>query len=303
VQIQGESGTGKELVARAIHRHGLRARGPFISENCAALPDSLLESELFGHARGAFTGADRAKKGLLAQAHGGTLFLDEIGDMSAEMQKKLLRVLQEGEVRPVGSDQVEKVDVRLLTASHRDLERLVASGEFRQDLFYRINVLSLRLPPLRERREDVPILCRALQRRIADELGRPAPRLPHEVLVALAEYPWPGNVRELENELRRLAVVAGEQVRLADLSPRLFERAERAQAQAQAFGEVAGDLRTRVAEFEHRSILAALERHGGNKSRAAAELGLSRFALQRKLDKYAGLPGPAEGDPEAALED
>ena len=303
VQIQGESGTGKELVARAIHRHGPRSRGPFISENCAALPDSLLESELFGHARGAFTGADRAKKGLFVQAHGGTLFLDEIGDMSAEMQKKLLRVLQEGEVRPLGSDQVEKVDVRLLTASHRDLERMVASGEFRQDLFYRINVLSLRLPPLRERREDVPVLCRALQRRIAEELGRPAPRLPHEVLVALAEYSWPGNVRELENELRRLAVIAGEQVRLADLSARLFERAERAQSDAQAFGEVAGDLRTRVAEFEHRSILAALERHAGNKSRAAAELGLSRFALQRKLDKYAGLAGAGEADPEAAAEE
>jgi transcriptional regulator with GAF, ATPase, and Fis domain len=296
VLIQGESGTGKELIARAIHRHGSRARGPFVSENCAALPDSLLESELFGHARGAFTGADRAKKGLIAQAHGGTLFLDEIGDMSTEMQKKLLRVLQEGELRPVGSDQVERVDVRLLTASHKDLERLVASGDFRQDLYYRINVLNLRLPPLRERREDVPLLCRALQKRIASEIGRTAPRLPHEVLVALSEYTWPGNVRELENELRRLLVVAEEQVRLQDLSPRIVARAERAQLEDQAFGEIKGDLRTRVAEFEHRSILAALERHANNKSRAAAELGLSRFALQRKLDKYNGIETGALGE-------
>jgi transcriptional regulator with GAF, ATPase, and Fis domain len=296
VLIQGESGTGKELVARAIHRHGSRSRGPFISENCAALPDSLLESELFGHARGAFTGADRAKKGLIAQAHGGTLFLDEIGDMSTEMQKKLLRVLQEGELRPVGSDQVERVDVRLVTASHKDLERLVASGDFRQDLFYRINVLSLRLPPLRERRDDVPLLCRSLQKRIASEIGRTPPRLPHEVLVALSEYTWPGNVRELENELRRLMVVAEEQVRLLDLSPRILERAERAQVENQAFGEIQGDLRTRVADFEHRSILAALERQGGNKSRAAAELGLSRFALQRKLDKYNGVETSASNE-------
>jgi transcriptional regulator with GAF, ATPase, and Fis domain len=300
VLIQGESGTGKELVARAIHRNGARRDQPFISENCAALPDSLLESELFGHARGAFTGADRAKKGLLEQADGGTLFLDEIGDMSPEMQKKLLRVLQEGEVRPLGSDQRVKIDVRLLVASHRDLAAMVREGTFREDLYYRIHVLELQLPPLRERREDIPLLARELLARAGRELGRPVPLLTHEVLAALSSHSWPGNVRELENEMRRLLVLAEDVVRLEHLSPRIGQDPVNSRSTAPA-DPVPSDLRGAVANYERGAILEALERNQGNKSRAAAELGISRFALQRKLDKFGlGAPGADETEPGTA---
>jgi transcriptional regulator with GAF, ATPase, and Fis domain len=295
VLIQGESGTGKELIARAIHFNGPRKELPFVVENCAALPDTLLESELFGHTRGAFTGAERTKKGLLEQAHGGTLFLDEIGDMSPEMQKKLLRVLQEGEVRPLGSTQTLRVDVRLLAASHQDLEELVRQGRFREDLFYRVNVLTLRLPALRERRDDVPLLAAALLTRAAREAGRGAPHLPHEVLAALAAYNWPGNVRELENEMRRVLLLAPEEVRLEHLSAAI--RAGPRLATDPIEVNHIGDLRSSVVRFERQAIQDALDRNGGNKSRAAKELGISRFALQRKLEKY-GLeqrarPGPS----------
>jgi two-component system response regulator HupR/HoxA len=273
-------------VARAIHTNGARRDKPFISENCAALPDSLLESELFGHARGAFTGADRAKKGLIEQADGGTLCLDEIGDMSPEMQKKLLRVLQEGELRPLGSDRRVEVDVRLVAASHRDLSAMVREGTFREDLFYRVNVLSLALPRLRDRRDDVPLLARELLARAAREMRRELPVLTHEVLATLAAYPWPGNVRELDNELRRALVATdGTSIRLEHLSPHVREGEPAGEAPTE-LPAVGGDLRAAVAAFERRAILEALERHEGNKSRAAAELGISRFALQRKLDKH-----------------
>jgi transcriptional regulator with GAF, ATPase, and Fis domain len=284
VLIHGESGTGKELIARAVHFNGLRADKPFISENCAALPDSLLESELFGYVKGAFTGAYKNKKGLFEQASGGTLFLDEIGDMSPEMQKKLLRVLQEGEVRPVGSDQRIPVDVRLVAASHRDLEALVRAGQFREDLFYRIHVLPIRLPPLRERREDIPRLVEHLLARAAREAGKLAPLVPQEVMAALVAYDWPGNVRELENEMRRLVVLAREHI-----EPEQLSKTVRTRAPVQRGGEMAAegtDIRSAVADLERRSIEAALLAAGGNKSRAASELGISRFALQRKLDKY-----------------
>jgi serine/threonine-protein kinase PknK len=287
VMIHGESGTGKELIARAIHFNGPRRDRPFITENCAALPDSLLESELFGHARGAFTGAHRAKKGLLEQADGGTLFLDEVGDMSTSMQKKLLRALQEGEFRPLGMDRKVKVNVRLLTASHRDLEEMVRSGEFREDLFYRINVLAVHLPALRERREDIPLLAEHLLVRASREAGKPAPLLPHDVMAALVSHDWPGNVRELENEMRRLIVMAQEEVTLEHLSPAVRERRSLGSPeQARAMAENPGDIRAAVADLEMRSIEAALAQAGGNKSKAAASLGISRFALQRKLDKY-----------------
>jgi len=303
VFVHGESGTGKELVARAIHELGARKGGPFVSENCAALPDSLLESELFGHARGAFTGADRAKKGLIEQAHGGTLFLDEIGDMSAEMQKKLLRVLQEGEVRPVGSSQRVTVDVRLVSASHRDLERMVAEGRFREDLFYRIDVLELRLPPLRERPEDVPLLARALLERAAAQMQRVPPTLSPAALDRLCRHGWPGNVRELENEMRRAVVLGRSVVEAGDLSDSVGTHVP-VDAPAPSAAGFRGDLPTVIAEFERRAIEAALERHDGNKSRAAEDLGLSRFALQRKLDKYqegaASEKEPASGDGEGA---
>ncbi len=312
VMIHGESGTGKELIARAIHYNGPRREKPFVVENCAALPDALLESELFGHVRGAFTGADRANTGLLEPAHGGTLFLDEIGDMSPEMQKKLLRVLQEGEVRPLGSNQVTKVDVRLLAASHEDLEQMVKAGKFREDLFYRVNVLALRLPPLRARRDDIPLLAGALLARAAREASRPAPHLSHDVLAALAAYDWPGNVRELENEMRRVLLLAEDSVRIEHLTPALLTRGEASKtAAATVLPLVVGDLRSAVETFERTAIDEALRRAGGNKSRAAKELGISRFALQRKLEKY-GLAsgagpdlegaGAHETDPEAELE-
>ena len=296
VLVSGESGTGKELVARAIHKNGARAERPFVSENCAALPDALLESELFGHAKGAFTGAHKHKRGLLEAADGGTLFLDEIGDMSAEMQKKLLRVLQEGEFRPVGSDQTHKVDVRLVAASHRDLAALVREGRFREDLYYRVHVLHLHLPALRERREDLPILAQHLLVRAAREAGKPVPALSPEALAAVCAHDWPGNVRELENEMRRATLLAGDEVRLEHLSaPVLERRGVRLAADGQVDGAV--DMRSAVADLERRSIEAALLAAEGNKSRAAAELGISRFALQRKLEKY-GLDkvGPARED-------
>ncbi|MSR62847.1 MAG: GAF domain-containing protein [Planctomycetes bacterium] len=296
VLIHGESGTGKELIARAIHYNGPRRDKPFVVENCAALPDALLESELFGHVRGAFTGADRAKKGLLEQASGGTLFLDEIGDMSTEMQKKLLRVLQEGEVRPLGSNHVVKVDVRMLAASHEDLEQMVKAGTFREDLYYRVNVLALHLPPLRARREDIPLLANALLTRAAREANRPAPHLSHDVLAALSSYDWPGNVRELENEMRRVILLAEDGVRIEHLTPAILTRAH--VPVTPTLGPlVVGDLRSAVESFERTAIDEALRRAAGNKSRASKELGISRFALQRKLEKY-GLAHAASGEPD-----
>ena len=287
VLIHGESGTGKELIARAIHRNGSRRERPFVTENCAALPDTLLESELFGHVRGAFTGAYKSKKGLLEQADGGTLFLDEIGDMSPEMQKKLLRVLQEGEFRVLGSDRVVEVDVRVVTASHRDLAEMVREGSFREDLFYRVAVLTVDLPALRDRRDDIPLLAEHLLLRAAREAGRDVPALPHEVMSVLCSHDWPGNVRELENEMRRLMVVADDEVSVEHLSRTVVEGYGRDASPAEAGAVLeAGDIRSAVADLESRSIEAALAQAGGNKSRAAAALGISRFALQRKLDKY-----------------
>ena len=287
VLILGESGTGKELIARAIHHNGARKDQPFVTENCAALPDSLLESELFGHVRGAFTGAYKTKKGLLEQADGGTLFLDEIGDMSTAMQKKLLRVLQEGEFRVLGSDRRVKVDVRVVAASHQDLEQLVRDGSFREDLYYRIAVLSVRLPPLRDRREDVPLLAEHLLARAAREAGRELPTLSHEVMARIVSHDWPGNVRELENEMRRIVVVAQGVVELEHLSTTVREgRSITGESLGGAAGKGAGDIRTAVADLERRSIETALAQAGGNKSQAAGALGISRFALQRKLEKY-----------------
>jgi two-component system response regulator HupR/HoxA len=275
-----------------LHRNGPRKERPFVTENCAALPDALLESELFGHAKGAFTGAHKHKRGLLEAADGGTLFLDEIGDMSPEMQKKLLRVLQEGEFRPVGADSVQKVDVRLIAASHRDLAAMVREGSFREDLYYRIHVLHVRLPALRERRDDVPVLAQHLLTRAARDAGKPAPYLGTDVVAALCAYDWPGNVRELENEMRRLVVLAGDEVRPEHLSATVLERrsvrltSDRVQDAQGLMVDGGNDMKSAVADLERRSIEAALLAVGGNKSRAAAELGISRFALQRKLEKY-----------------
>ncbi|MFT4648295.1 MAG: transcriptional regulator with GAF, ATPase, and Fis domain [Glaciecola sp.] len=298
VLIQGESGTGKELFARAVHFNSKRKDRPFVTENCAALPDTLLESELFGHVRGAFTGAYKAKRGLFEQANGGTLFLDEVGEMSVEMQKKLLRVLQEGELRAVGSEKITRVNVRLVAASNRPLADMVEKGEFREDLYYRICVLTLGLPPLRERKGDVPVLARHLLSRAAKESARSVPHLPIDVLEALDRHVWPGNIRELENEMRRVVVLAGDGVTLANLSPAVLQGrsndGEGGEATAALLAGGGGDMREVVADLEKRSIEAAMTESGGNKSKAARNLGLSRFALQRKLDKY-GL-GPSKGE-------
>jgi transcriptional regulator with GAF, ATPase, and Fis domain len=219
VLIHGETGTGKELVAHALHEHGPRRRKPFLAENCAAVSPTLLESELFGHVKGAFTDAHADRAGHFVAADGGTVFLDEIGDMPLEMQSKLLRVLQEGEVRPVGANKVRKVDVRVVGATNKDLREMVAARTFREDLYYRLAVVSLELPPLREREGDVRLLIQALAPRLAEDVGRPLPPFEPDALAALEAYPWPGNVRELENELRRTFALCGDRVGLADLSP------------------------------------------------------------------------------------
>lgn len=284
VLIMGESGTGKELVARAIHHNGPRARKPFLSENCAALPDSLLESELFGHVRGAFTGADRDKKGLFELSDHGTLFLDEIADMSPEMQKRLLRALQEGEIRPVGGKSVRKVDVRIVSASNKDLERLVRAGEFREDLYYRLKVLTIHVPTLRDRKDDIPLLVDHFLR-VHRPKGRTTRRLGPGVMETLQAYDWPGNIRELENEARRMLSL-GEEVITADV---LSEQVRRGSAATEAeSGEdtSVANLLELVEHVERREITKALSLSKGNKTRAAEMLGISRFTLQRKLDKY-----------------
>ncbi len=220
VLIQGETGTGKELVARCLHEASPRAKKPFVAENCAAVPANLLESELFGHVKGAFTGAVADRKGTFATAHKGTVFLDEIGDMPLEMQSKLLRVLQDGEVRAVGSNKTQKVDVRLVAATNKDLEAMCAARTFREDLLFRINVITLRLPPLREREGDVERLAHFFSSRREGGSGHPLDYSP-EALAALVRWNWPGNVRELENEVQRACVFADGRIELENLSPRI----------------------------------------------------------------------------------
>jgi transcriptional regulator with GAF, ATPase, and Fis domain len=291
VLISGESGTGKELIARAIHGKGPRAKRPFLSENCAALTDTLLESELFGHVRGSFTGAERDKKGLFELADHGTLFLDEVGDMSPDMQKKLLRTLQEGEVRPVGGKAVRKVDVRIVSASNKELERLVRSGEFREDLYYRLKVLTIRLPPLRQRKEDLPALVEHFLRLHAPR-GRRPQRLGAGVMDALLAWDWPGNIRELENEVKRMIALGDEEIGLEVLSEGL-RRGVRPAGTAEAGEAPVANLVELVEGIERREIVKALEQADGNKTRASDLLGISRFTLQRKLEKY-GLSAPGD---------
>ncbi|MCI0589573.1 MAG: sigma 54-interacting transcriptional regulator [Planctomycetes bacterium] len=303
VLLEGESGTGKELIARAIHEHGPRRRGPFVAESCAALPDHLLASELFGHTRGAFTGADRARKGLFDLANGGTLFLDEVGEMSADLQKKLLRVLEDGEVRPIGADAPARVDVRLLCASNRELGDLVRSGEFREDLFFRLNVLPLRLPPLRERIEDVPELVDHFLASFCREAGVPKKRVRPETFEVLARHAWPGNVRELENEVRKWVVFAADEVGPDSVSRSIREGTSLRHAPAP--GEEGGSLPQRIERVEARAIEEALARFPTNKTAAAKSLGISRFTLQRKMAKYGMKSGdetPGEAEEEGGPE-
>ncbi|MFK7991767.1 MAG: sigma 54-interacting transcriptional regulator [Sandaracinaceae bacterium] len=278
VLVRGESGAGKELIARAVHDASPRRDGPFIGENVSAIPATLLESALFGHVRGAFTGADRDRRGLFELAEGGTLFLDEIGEMPAAMQAKLLRVLQDGELRAVGGEDVRRVDVRLVTATHRDLEQMIASGAFRQDLYYRIAVVTVPVPPLRERRDDVPLLLAAMVERHATRSVRFTPR----ALEMLRDYDWPGNVRELENEVRRALLLTDGEIDVAHLSVAPTEEG--------APGLDPLDLKGQVAALERRLIRRALTETDGNQTQAAKRLGVSRYGLSKML-KRLGLTG------------
>lgn len=275
--IMGETGTGKELVARAIHHQGPRARNAFVAVNCAALPEALLESELFGHARGAFTGATQQRKGLFLEADGGTLLLDEIGDMPLALQAKLLRVLESGEIRAVGSDSVRRCDVRILAATHRVLEDLVAENRFREDLYYRLKVISVRLPPLRERREDIPMLADHFIARVRARVPTsPVQGVTPEGLRSLEEHSWPGNVRELEHVIES-AVVTGSS---ASVSPKDLE-ASLAVIAKHPLDRAKRDL-IPLRDLEQEYIDWVLERTGGNKTRAAEVLGIDPSTLYRR---------------------
>ncbi len=288
VFIYGESGTGKELAARAIHFNSRRAAtGRFVSENCSAIPDTLLESELFGHEKGAFTGAVASKPGLFEAAHNGTLFLDEIGDMSLDMQKKLLRALQEGEIRRVGGQDVIRVDVRILTASNKDLAELIRAGRFREDLFYRLNVLRIDLPPLRERREDIPRLVDHFLRRICREQDRPPRKIDEEAMACLENYHWPGNVRELENEIRRAVALCDDTITADALKEEIRAgRLVKPVPAPQTGGALKEIVREAVEEVERKIIKKALEECGWKKTEAARTLGISRPTLDAKIDAY-----------------
>ncbi|MBI4510783.1 MAG: sigma 54-interacting transcriptional regulator [Deltaproteobacteria bacterium] len=284
VCIEGETGTGKELVASAIHYQGKRREKLFVPQNCAAVPENLLESELFGHKKGAFTGADHDKKGLFELADGGTLFLDEIGEMSLGLQAKLLRALQEGMIRPVGSPQERQVDVRIICATNRNLAAEVEKGAFRQDLFYRLMVFPIRLPPLRERREDIPLLCEHFFRRYTQEYRKSVAGFSKAALDALCGYAWPGNIRELENEVQRLVIQS---------DPDVFIEPEHLSPQVRKVGGTLariapkkGTLKDMVDEVERWLLQEALREHGGNKTKTAETLGITREGLHKKLAKF-----------------
>jgi transcriptional regulator with GAF, ATPase, and Fis domain len=277
VLIHGESGSGKELVARAIHANGPRARAAFVTENCGAVPEGLLESTLFGHVRGAFTGAVRPRAGLFEVAHGGTLFLDEIAEMSLGMQAKLLRALQDGEIRAVGSESVRRVDVRVIGASHRDLPALVREGKFREDLFYRLNVIGVGVPSLRQRAGDVPLL---VQHFVKAHAGARRIRVSRAALDALSAFAWPGNVRQLENEIRRALVLCDETIDVDHLSPEVRDREGSEAARVDGL-----NLRRRLDVLEAELVRTALRRTQGNQTRAAELLGVSRFGLQKMMKR------------------
>ena len=278
VLIRGESGTGKERVAEAIVAASARAGGPFVRFNCAALPGELAEAELFGHKRGAFTGASRDRPGLFREAHGGTLLLDEVGELSLDAQAKLLRVLQEGEVRPVGEDRAQPVDVRILAATHRDLRARVEAGAFREDLFWRLNVVELAIPPLRERPEDIAPLARHFLEHFARRFGTPLPPLGAALLDRLRAHRWPGNVRELEHTIERLVILSPPGALDLSLLP--------GAAATDPGGLEPLSLRQRVEAYERGIIAEALQATGGNRSEAARRLGTSRVTLLDKLRKY-----------------
>ena len=286
ILIRGESGTGKELLARAIHHASPRSKGPLVAVNMAAVPETLVESELFGHERGAFTGADRERRGRFELADGGSLFLDEIGDLPRATQAKLLRVLQEQTFERLGGTRSLHVDARVIAATNRDLEAMVRLGEFREDLYYRLNVVTIDLPPLRSRREDIPLLVDHFLRRFAAESKAAVESVSREAMDVLLKYEYPGNVRELENIVHRAVVLArGPVVTTADLPLHVAELRSEGQQPPASFVE-------RVAQFERELILEALERAGGVQTRAARELGMSERHLRYKLRKYGLPPAP-----------
>lgn len=293
ILIQGENGTGKELVAKAIHYNSPRKDKIFVAQNCSAFNDNLLDSELFGHVKGAFTGAIKDKKGLFEIADGGTLFLDEIGDTSLTMQVKLLRILQEGTFLPVGSTTPRKVNVRILAATNKPLKEMIAKGEFREDLYYRINVINVALPSLRERKEDIPILLEYFLEKKCQEKGLPAKEISKKCLEKMLDYSWQGNIRELENEVERLVVLAGEEKILAPelLSPRILEKVGGISTVNSGDGNaigfnLKGTMREALEEVEMIMIGEGLKRCNFNKSRLAKELDISRASLIMKVEKY-----------------
>jgi two-component system response regulator HupR/HoxA len=295
IMIQGENGTGKEMVAKAIHYNSPRKDAVFMAVNCSAFNDNLLDSELFGHVKGAFTGAIKDKKGVFEVANGGTLFLDEIGDTSPSMQVKLLRILQEGTFMPVGATQPKKVNVRVIAATNKNLKEMIAKGEFREDLYYRINVINVALPPLRERQEDIPVLMDYFLQKRCEEAGVPLKTFSKKCLEKMLDHTWPGNVRELQNEVERLVVLAGEDKTITPdmLSARILESGEsHGHSHSSAGGSFLkgvntnGSLKDALEELEILMIREGLKRTGFNKSKLAKELGISRAGLIMKVEKY-----------------
>jgi two-component system, NtrC family, response regulator PilR len=289
ILLTGESGTGKGLVAQAIHFHSLRRERPMVSLNCGALPETLLESELFGHMRGSFTGADANKKGLLEVAERGTVFLDEIGEMSQVMQVKLLRVLQERRFRRIGGLEEIQADIRVIAATNQDLTRLVAEGRFREDLFYRINVIPIALPPLRERREDIELLAQHFLDKYAEQMDKTISGLARETMLLLQQYDWPGNIRELENVIERAVALETTPTILPDsLPPTIRGEAARASGQpaVETIPNSGFDLEAHVQEIERNYIAQALERAGGVQVKAAELLGMSFRSFRYYAKKY-----------------
>ncbi len=284
VLIEGETGVGKELVAAAVHYRSKRRDKLFVGQNCAAMPENLLESELFGHKKGAFTGAHEEKKGLFEIADGGTLFLDEVTEMPLSLQSKLLRALQEGEIRPIGATQEKKVDVRIVAATNRNLEKEVAEGRFREDLYYRLKVFPLRVPPLRERREDIPLLAEYFLKRFAQELGKPAGGYSQQAMELLQTYDWPGNVRELQNEVQRLVIQIdpGGFITPDLLSPRVRQ----VEGTLDRVKPAKGTLKEMMDQVERWLLIEALREHQNNKTAAAKSLGITREGLHKKLRSF-----------------
>ncbi len=299
VLIEGESGTGKELVSRAIHDASPRASGPFVPVNCGAIPETLIEAELFGHVAGAFTGATKARAGLFETANGGTILLDEIGELPQQMQVKLLRAIQERVIRRVGEEKEREIDVRIVAATNRDLQEMVKQGKFREDLFYRLNVVRIRVPPLRERRDDVPLLARSFLIKFGNESGKPLDGFSEAAMSALKAFPFPGNVRELENIVERaVALAGGPTIELSDLPDEVREAAPPAVTSAMTLPDGGINLESTLDGLERSLIQQAIDKSSGVKTRAAELLGLTFRSLRYRLKKL-GMTTESDGDDEA----